>query len=261
MRNFVFALAIALIALPTHLLWAQLTENRDLPSFQAVKNMGSVKVILQQGNKETALIQTEKADLKDVITEVADGELRIHFKNKIQIGWNNNQRGAVTVIVTYKNLEGVRNTGSGKIICEDIVRSQNFDLKQSGSGHILLSQLEITQNLKAKVSGSGQIQVKSVRVSGITQTEISGSGNLEILEGITAQVEAKVSGSGGLHISGLEAQNANTKISGSGRMRLAVMNHLEAKVSGSGSIYYKNKPQSISTNISGSGRVKLLENK
>jgi hypothetical protein len=88
MRNFVLAVTILLIVLPFQLVWAQLTETRPLPTFKAVKNMGSMKVILQKGNQESATIQSEKVELADIATEVSEGELQIHFKPKVKIGWN-----------------------------------------------------------------------------------------------------------------------------------------------------------------------------
>ena len=259
MRNLVLAFAILFVVLPFQLSWAQLTETRDLPTFQAVKNMDGMKVILLKGEKESAHIESEKTALKDIITEISGNELQIHFKNKVQMGWKDNYNGNVVITITFKELQAVRNSGSGKITCEDVIRTQNLELKQSGSGHIALKQIDVAQNLEAKVSGSGKLEVTSARIAGITQAEVSGSGKFEVLGGTTAKLEAKISGSGNLLLSELEAENAEAKVSGSGRLRLAVTNHLEAKVSGSGSILYKSKPRSVGADVSGSGRVRAIE--
>jgi hypothetical protein len=264
MRKIAFVTSLVFVWLALQPLWAQLTETRDLPTFQAVKNMGSMRVVLQKGDKESARIESEKTPLDEIITEISDGELKIHFKERVRVIVGNHEwtnRGSVTVYVTFKQLSGIRNSGSGLIECQDVIQAQNFDLKQSGSGVIKIGELDVAQNIEARVSGSGKLYVKSIKAGGTTTTYMSGSGKMEIFGGVTRALEAKVSGSGVIDCSEMNAENADAKVSGSGRLRLLVSNHLEAKISGSGSILYKEKPQTVNADVSGSGRVKIMESK
>jgi Putative auto-transporter adhesin, head GIN domain len=264
MRKFAFVTSFVFVWLSLQPLWAQLTETRDLPTFQAVKNMGSMHVILQKGDKESVRIESEKAPLDEIITEISDGELKVHFKEHVRavIGYQNFVgRGRVTVYVTFKQLAGIRNSGSGSIECQDMIQAPNFDLKQSGSGVIKIGELDIAQNVSAKVSGSGKLYVKTIKAGGASVLYMSGSGKMEIVGGATRTLEAKVSGSGVIDCAEMSAENAEVKVSGSGKLRLYVENHLEAKISGSGSILYREKPQTVNADVSGSGRVKAIENK
>lgn len=264
MRKFAFVTSLVFVWLALQPLWAQLTETRDLPTFQAVKNMSSMHVILQKGDKESARIESEKTPLDEIITEISDGELKVHFKERVRViigaqEWTN--KGSVTVYVTFKQLAGIRNSGSGLIECQDAIQAQNFDLKQSGSGIIKVGELDIAQNVEARVSGSGKLYAKSIKAGGTISTHMSGSGKMEIFGGATRALEARVSGSGVIDCSEMSAVNADARVSGSGKLRLLVENHLEAKISGSGNILYKEKPQTVNADVSGSGRVRAMESK
>ena len=259
MRNFILSLSLLLISLflPA-CLRAQQSETRDLPAFQSVRNGGSIKVTLQKGDKPSARIESEKIDLTEIITEVSDGELKIHFKPRLRVGWVEGQ-GAVRILVTYQSLNGIRNAGSGSITCEGAIQNEEINIKQSGSGRINIAQVEAGKVLDISVSGSGNVNISKISTKKTLSAHISGSGSCEVAGGAVGVLEAGISGSGKLDILGVDAENAKVKVSGSGRMFVSVAESLQARITGSGSVRYKTKPRSLEADISGSGRVRQID--
>ena len=124
------------------------------------------------------------------------------------------------------------------------------------SHHTCKVEITVPELEAVSLSGSGNIEVVALK-SDVFECSISGSGNVEV-EGETHEVEFVISGSGEIEAEDLEADDAYVKISGSGDVRLQARESLEARVSGSGSIYYSGNPNSLSTNVSGSGHIKKI---
>ena len=124
------------------------------------------------------------------------------------------------------------------------------------SDHVCKVEITVPELEAVTLSGSGNVEVVALK-SDIFECSISGSGNIEV-EGEVQEVDFKISGSGEIQAEDLEADDAYVKISGSGDVRLQARESLEARVSGSGSIYYSGNPNSLSTNVSGSGHIKKI---
>ncbi|MBB2149734.1 DUF2807 domain-containing protein [Pedobacter sp. LMG 31462] len=109
------------------------------------------------------------------------------------------------------------------------------------------------------VSGSGNIEVEQAISADAFSTAISGSGNIKATVNCQS-FQSSISGSGVLNISG-KAKTATVAISGSGNFngRALSADHVEAHVSGSGSIYIGAK-ESLTAAISGSGNINYAGN-
>lgn len=214
------------------------TEIRNLSPFDEVRNSGSLKVVLQQGNTESVKIETEEIELTDIITEVEKNELKVYLRSKGKGSWRSTRyKGKAIVYVTFKKIKGISNAGSGTIVGEGNFSGDNFEIKQSGSGNIRISRLTTT----------GKVDVA-----------ISGSGNLQIEGGTAKEIEAKISGSGNIDLGRFEGQNVQAKISGSGNILVNASQSLYAKISGSGNIGYRGNATNVEKTISGSGKIRLL---
>jgi hypothetical protein len=87
------------------------------------------------------------------------------------------------------------------------------------------------------------------------ETSISGSGDIR-LAGEATNHTLKVSGSGNLSGYELKSINQMITISGTGNAEVFVDGGiLDAKISGSGKVYYKGNSSSFSADITGSGSV------
>jgi hypothetical protein len=204
-------------------------ERRQVDGFDEVSMGISGDLYLKMGSTISLELEGDDDDLEDVITEVRSGTLVIKYKNSK--GWSFG-RDRITIYLTMPEISSVSLGGSGKIIGENTIESDDLYLSVSGSGRIELN-LE-ADDLTQKISGSGNI-------------EVSGSAD---------RAEISISGSGNLNALDMEVDHYTVKISGSGKCKINVGDSLEANISGSGSVYYKGDPDKIRSNVSGSGKVK-----
>ncbi len=217
----------------------QKSETRNITNFNQVRNSGSMKVVLQQGENESVKVEAEGIELTDIITEVNNNELDIYLKGQKGSSWKSRTkyRGKAIVYVSFKNLKEIANAGSGTLICEGVFNTGSIDIRQAGSGNIRLTKL----NASAKVDAT-----------------ISGSGNLQIESGKGKMMETTVSGSGNIDVGRFEAEDVYAKISGSGNIVVNASKSLRAKISGSGTIGYRGGAPNVEKNISGSGKIRML---
>lgn len=106
------------------------------------------------------------------------------------------------------------------------------------------------------VSGSGNItSTGSFLGSGNFKATIAGSGNI-VLEGGTANnYQINISGSGSLKSFGMVSKQAVVSLTGSGNAELTVLQDLNATINGSGNVYYKGSPATVTSKITGSGQI------
>ncbi len=105
------------------------------------------------------------------------------------------------------------------------------------------------------ISGSGAIDVNGdFGTSQNLDVEMSGSGTITVQEMEPQNLNATIGGSGRLFLFGVLCANANVSIAGSGEAEVSVITKLHARISGSGTVFYKGHPV-VETEISGSGRV------
>jgi hypothetical protein len=207
------------------------TETRQLPSFDKLHLGAPAEVILVKGDAPSVKIEGEKNIIAVLSTEVTGNELRIHFPFLRDVRMHQRLR----IRVTTTALSGVSNSGSGSILSEDTFKSQTMYVHSSGSGRIELS-LE-TDQLDCGISGSGNIRLK----------------------GATKEFEGSISGSGRLGGEELAIQDhTQIRISGSGNCTVVTNGVIDGHISGSGGIFYKGEPSSVSVTHSGSGRARKI---
>jgi hypothetical protein len=210
-------------------LWAQ-TERRNVDAFSAISMGVAGDCYITQGNSVNLEVEGDADDLDDLITEVRNKTLYIKYRRG---GWNI-RRNRVTIHLMTPELSEISLSGSGKVISRNRLNSDHLEIKVSGSGKMTL---EVSaDDLEASISGSGNMEVS----------------------GTADQVELTISGSGNLEAEELRVDRYDVRISGSGRSRIYVGDELNAKISGSGSVYYTGDPDKVISNVSGSGRVKEL---
>jgi hypothetical protein len=228
MKKNLFILLILCLTLISYKSLAQ-KQKRQVNGFDEISMGISGDLYLTQGSNTSLELEGDPDDLEDIITEVRSGTLVIKYKNNT--GWRFG-RDRINIYLTMSDVSAVSIGGSGKILGENTIESDDLNISVSGSGNI---QLDVkADDLIQKISGSGSITVSGT--ADHTDISISGSGNLDALE--------------------LEVDHCVVKISGSGRCKIYVGDSLEANISGSGSVHYKGDPDKIRSNVSGSGRVK-----
>lgn len=135
--------------------------------------------------------------------------------------WFDNRADKIKVTIPFEKISKINFGGSGKITTKDTIVSDDLELHLSGSGN---TNIDVkTKNLTAVLSGSGNLNVK----------------------GTAIDASVKLSGSGGIDCSNLTSQNASALVSGSGNIQVNCSNSLEAKISGSGNIFYSGNPETV----------------
>lgn len=250
---------------------AQHREVRDVENFSKISFGFPGKLYLKQGSPQKVELQGDRDVLEEVQTEVDGGRLKIGKEGK-WFKWDDDDK--ITVYITVPNIEAVSVSGSGDIIGESKIRTNDLDVNVSGSGSLTL-EVEATGGVDANVSGSGDMVLKGhfesfesdvsgsgkVVLDAMIENEadfgISGSGKIEA-QGQANAVKANISGSGKVLAADLKTERCEVRISGSGNVEINVTEELDANISGSGSVSYRGNPRKINSHAAGSGKVRKI---
>jgi len=205
-------------------------EERKVETFTGVDLSISANVYITQDNTQKVVVEASEGDLKEVVTEVKNGHLKIKTES-----WFSHVK-QVNVYISVANLDGIALSGSGNIVADGDLKVGSLDLAISGSGNIKLPKLTASK-VDAAISGSGDIT-------------LAGPGK-------GTSLEAAISGSGNFTAENFEVEKVEVAISGSGNATVNASGRIEAHVSGSGDIFYKGSAMT-DIKISGSGRAKKI---
>ena len=205
-------------------------ETRDVKDFTKVSFGIAGNLYINIGPEFKVVLEGDKKDLEEIITDVSGGRLVIKKDNN----WRFNFNDKVTIYITMPEFKGLGVSGSGKADIKDAVKVEDLDLSVSGSGKIFTTDLMVSK-LGCSISGSGDIVPGGNGTASKADISISGSGNYE----------------GGA----LKIESAEIHISGSVNCSCNVTGSLRASVSGSGNVTYEGNPK-VDAHVSGSGKVR-----
>lgn len=204
-------------------------ETRDVKDFTKVSFGVAGNLYINIGPEFKVVLEGEKKDLQDIITEVSGGKLVIKKDN-----WRFNLDEKVTVYISMPELKGLGVSGSGKAEVKDPLKTDDLNLSVSGSGKVYTTDMSVS-SLNCSISGSGDII-------------LGGNGN-------SGKADISISGSGSFMGDPVKIASADIHISGSGNCSCNVTDNLRASVSGSGNVTYQGNPR-VDAHVSGSGKVR-----
>jgi len=198
---------------------AQNTETRSLKDFSGVSFSGAYEVTLKNSS-ETKIEITGSDDVpsSDIITEIKGNMLDVRFKDGHK---SRNIRKTPQIVLHYKNLDCIENSGAVNIKNEGVLKSNSLKIDISGAGNMKLN-LE-TEKLKVDMSGAAKLS----------------------LEGSAANQDYDLSGACNIHAYDLVGQNVKLDISGAGNAKVHAKKSLEADVSGVGNVRYRGNPSQV----------------
>jgi len=208
-------------------------ETRDLPAFDAVSLAFSGDVFISQGSPRKVEIEADKSSMEIIETKIEGNTLVLKTKNG---HWRD--LGEINVYITMPDISCFSVSGSGSMVCETPIRTNEIKIEVSGSGSITVNKLE-SPNVSAAITGSGDIT-------------LAGASNDQ------SEMEAIITGSGDFQAEALQVANANVNITGSGSARVNVLKELDTNITGSGSVLYKGNPI-VNANATGSGKTRSLD--
>ncbi len=203
------------------------TETRNTSDYESVSSAGNFDVKLVEGKEGKIELRGEENLMKYIITEVKNGKLTIKVKKNVNLRMTKK----FTVTVPYKSIDKVALAGSGDITNTGTIKADDFKVALAGSGDINLN-----------------IDVNTVK------TSIAGSGNID-LSGKSSELNCSIAGSGDINAYELKSESTSVNVAGSGNVKTTVSKSIKARVAGSGSIYYKGKPDKIDSKSFGSGSI------
>ncbi|HMQ00767.1 MAG TPA: head GIN domain-containing protein [Cyclobacteriaceae bacterium] len=201
--------------------------------FTGVSLRTSGNVYIKHGKESSVEIETSNELMEMLDVYVQKDVLMIEFKRNSRT-WNWRNPDKLDVYITMPEITMLNISSSGNIRTENKFKSDELNLKISGSGTI-----------------------EAAADANVINADISGSGNIR-MKGSAKVLYPSISGSGKIDAEELITETVSIKISGSGNCTVNVKDDLNARVSGSGNIYYKGEPKHVNTSISGSGKVKKL---
>lgn len=204
-----------------------INETRKVGNYDKISVSGSFDVTLVAGKEGKVTIKIEDNLLEYLVTEVVGGKLKIKWEKGVNI----RTRKGVYITVPFKDIEAVTLSGSGDIVSEDVIKTDEFYTSVSGSGDIILP-VE-AKTIIAKITGSGDVTIN----------------------GYTNDLKTSVTGSGDFHGFKLKTRNTTASVTGSGDITINVSEELKARVTGSGDIDYMGNPEVQDTKVTGSGDI------
>ena len=208
---------------------AQKTEDRSVGTFTKISMGISGDVYISQGITPKISVEADAEILGLIVTEVKNDELKIRFSQSRVKG-----KTPIRIWVTTAEIEGLYLSGSGNMITETAIKTDEMELKLSGSGNINVKDLSCDE-VDASISGSGNIDVK----------------------GSADELSVGISGSGNCNADEFKTEETSVKISGSGNCKVNAIKDLSVAISGSGSVFYVGNP-TIDASVSGSGKIRQL---
>lgn len=187
--------------------FAQTTVTRSLSAFSTIHVSGGFdEVVLKTGDQESVRLSVSGIDPDRITTDVSEGQLKIGMKKGSYKSFK------ARIVVTYRAIESLSNSGSTDIVTESPIKANSFKLSSSGSGDV-----------------KAEFDVQSLKIS------ISGSSDMN-LKGVADEQQIAISGSGDVNATQLRGKTADVSISGSGDVELNVSGKVKTRVSGSGNV-------------------------
>ena len=249
MKTIKLKLVVVILTFIPMIVFAQERETRKVNGFSKVYSGGMFDVQLVKGSEESLKIAASNFDLDKIITEVENGTLKIYKEKFYRPGWN----AKVKILVTYKNLSQLKNSGSGDMLCKSDIVANDTEFHSSGSGNLSVEGTVKANFVEVHNSGSGNISFSKIEANKLEMSK-SGSGSMKVSSGNVNSQKLSSSGSGNMNTGGLESKICYVKLSGSGNSNVHATEELNAKISGSGNIRYKGNP-TIDAKTSGSGSI------
>jgi hypothetical protein len=207
--------------------FAQTSETRQLGTFKGVKVGEAIDLYLKKGASESAKVEVERVDLKDVLTEVSGGYLKVHIRDN-----NYRNRGTVKVYITYVTLERISASSASNVFSEGTIKAGVLDIGASSAANVELT--VDADELSVDVGSAGDVT----------------------LEGKARSLYIEASSAGSIDAYNLECEKVDATASSAGSAKFTVTKTLKAQASSGGSIRYRGNPTSSNTDSSSGGSVK-----
>jgi hypothetical protein len=243
-------------------------DIRKVGTFTAIENNCSLDVTIKQGDRQEVKVVSPQKYMHKIKTDVQANTLVIDIKGSLSY-----RNEDLHIEITVKDLNEINNNGSadfdiiGTFNTENLLLDmhgsgdfegdfdvKNLEISMHGSGDIEISGVNGT--LEVSQYGSGDFEGESIYV-GSSYFKMNGSGDCEV-NGTAAMLELSQNGSGDFDGRGFEVKTAKIRKSSSGEADVHITETLDARLSGSGDLNIKGRPEITDFSVSGSGEINTL---
>lgn len=243
-------------------------EERKVASFNAIENNCSLDVIIRQGDVQKVLVVSPERYMHKIKTSVVANTLMIDIKGSLSY-----RNEDLHIEITVKDLNEITNSGSSDFDFIGVFTTDDLLIDMQGSGDIE-GDFNV-KDMEVKLRGSGDAEISGVNGSlyvvqngsgdfsgrslylGQSSFKINGSGDCEV-SGTAAMMELSQSGSGDFDGRSFEVKTAKVRKSSSGEADVFVTETLDARLSGSGDLNIKGRPEINNFSATGSGEIRSL---
>lgn len=204
------------------------SEERTVSDFSLVSLANQGDLVIEFGDQEKLVIETQENLLQYIVADVSGGKLRIGTQDNINIRTTR----PIRYFLTVTQLEGLEVLSSGNITAPGII-TERFTVENKSSGNIRIESLDADQ----------------------LRVDVMSSGNIDISDGQVEEQIIRVYSSGDYDAARVQAMRADVDVLSSGNARIWVTDRLDAEINSSGNLYYRGEPGSVSTRENSSGKV------
>jgi len=204
-------------------------EERSVSGFTSLDIGGAFKIYLSQGDQEKLVIEADKEEIGEIVTEVVGNKLTISTK----AGWGERFH-EMSIYLTFKNLEYIDFSGAVEVVCENALSFKDLEMDVSGAAEIDMELM--ADRFEAEFSGASEIDFRGKCKSGYFE----------------------LSGASEFNAEGLEFEDLSIELSGASDAKVFATNKLNIDASGASSIRYKGNPPDISIDESGASSIKPM---
>jgi hypothetical protein len=183
-------------------------QARSAPAFTSISVQGPISVTVDAGKAHSLTVRGDARFIKDLSSEVVDGELRLRLRDKNYSSRNGDPR----VVITMPALRAFAVEGAGEVKLNQ-VRGERLDVNYRGAGSMNINGEVKTFRMTAE--GVGEVDAKALVANDV---DVSFRGIGEVSVYARNRLDAVVQGMGSLTYYG-KPRTVNKTASGIGSVQ------------------------------------------
>lgn len=203
-----------------------LDETRGVADFDTVVFAIPADITIEQGSRETLVLDAEPAVLRRITSQVHERRLLVGIDGRVQT------HQPIRIKLGVRNLRAVESRAPASI-GTGALRSDSLALVLEGGGSLHVDRLDDARSLDIRIHGAGEVGIGGGRV--------------------LAQ-QLAIAGMGGYSAPRLASEHADVAIEGNGRVQLAARSTLAVRIGGIGDVRYHGDP-TVTRSIRGIGTI------
>jgi len=190
---------------------AQADEQvRNAPAFTSVSVQGPISITVDAGKAQSLTVRGDARFIRDVTTEVVDGELRVRMRDKDNK--YTTTKGEPRIVITMPALRAFAVEGAGEVKLNQI-RGERLDVNYRGAGSMHIK--GEVKTFKMQAEGVGEVDAKSF-IADDVNVVFRGIGDVKVFA--RNRLDATVQGIGNLTYYG-KPRSVNKSASGLGSVK------------------------------------------